>query len=241
MGLKEMINVPYLTYPVVTHCTLSCDGCLSKSELKSTKASFIDIDIFEKDVEAVSKFLHAGEFAISGGEALLHKKLVDLLKIVKKYNVSDITKVHTNGQLLDRQSTEFWEHIDLLVLTLYPGTNIDNAYVKKYAEQKCKEYNVIFHCHIPSRFKKIHAAIDVHRDAQKTYNNCDYAHVHKCNTMHHGKYYKCFVPVVNKVHDDGVELNEDSVKHLIESDKHLISCNGCLGTSGPDIMLTQVR
>lgn len=236
-----MINVPYLTYPVVSHCTLKCDGCLSKSELKTTKASFVDVDIFEKDIASVSKFLRAGQFAISGGEALLHKKLVELLKIVKKYNISDVIKIHTNGQLLDRQPIEFWENIDLLVLTLYPGTNIDNAYVKKYAEQKCKEHNVIFHCNIPSRFKKIHTVFGANKDPQKIFNNCDYAHVHKCNTLHNGKYYKCFVPVVNKVYNDGVELNEDSIKSYLESNKHLISCNECYGTSGPDIMLNQLH
>lgn len=236
-----MINTKYLTYGIVTHCTLSCDGCLSKSELSTTKASFIPIEMFKRDVEAASKFIRTGQFALSGGEALLHKKIIDFLKIIKESNITDCVKVHTNGQLLDRQPDQFWENVDLLVLSLYPNTKLDNNYIRSYAEAKCAQYNITLHCHTPDNFIKIHTTADKERDTQKIYDECDYAHVHECHTIHDGKFYKCFVPIINKIEEDGVPIEETEVVNYLNSKSPLKSCYSCFGTSGPKIPHRQVK
>lgn len=237
-----MIDVKYITYGIVTHCTLKCDGCITKSELRSTKSSFIPLEMFKRDVENASKFIRAEEFAISGGEALQHKQIIDFLKIVKNSNIAPKTKLHTNGQLIDRQPEEFWKYIDRVVLTLYPNTPIDNNYIRSRFEAKCKEHNVILDVNITNEFMVVHSTIDKTRDTQKIYDECRYAHVDLCHTIHDGKYYKCFVPVVNKIEEDGVPIEETAVREYLENTTTpLKSCYSCLGTSGPTIPHRQVK
>lgn len=236
-----MLNVRYLTYAIVTHCTLKCDGCITKSELRTTKSSFIPVDMFKRDVEAVAKFMRFEEFAISGGEALQHKKIIELLKIVKNCNIAKKTKIHTNGQLIDRQPEEFWQYVDKIVLSLYPNTPIDNNYIRSRFETKCKEYNIILEVHMPNEFMIVHADIDKNRDTQKVFDECLYVHAWECHTLHNGKYYKCFVPIVNKIEEDGVPIEETAIREYIENTTTpLKSCYSCFGTSGPRIPHRQV-
>lgn len=237
-----MITSEYLSYAIVSHCTLKCDGCGSKSELKSTKASFIPVDVFKADIESAAKFMQVHEFIISGGEPLLHKNLIDLLKIVKSSKIAEIVRVTTNGQLINRQPEEFWKNIDKMVLSLYPNTPIDNEYVLTYAEEKCKRYNIQLELNTPSEFMRIYAPIDERRDTNKIYRECKIAHEIGCHTLDRGRYYKCYGPIINKIEEDGVPIEESAIREYIENKTiPLKSCYSCFGTSGPKIPHRQVK
>jgi organic radical activating enzyme len=235
-----LISSKYLSYAIVSHCTLKCDGCGSKSELSSTKASFIPVETFKADIESAAKFMAVDEFIISGGEPLLHKSIIELIKIVKSSKIAKTVRMTTNGQLIDRQPEEFWQNIDKIVLSLYPNTPVDNDYVNSYVAEKCRKYNVELELNTPSDFMRIYASLDDKRDTQKVYNECKIAHEWGCHTLDRGRYYKCYGPIINKLEEDGVPIEETDVRNYLQSKTPLTSCYSCFGTSGPKIPHRQV-
>lgn len=236
-----MITSKYLNYAIVSHCTLKCDGCGSKSELSSTKSSFIPVDTFKQDIESAAKFIQVDEFIISGGEPLLHKSIIELINIVKSSKIAKTVRINTNGQLIDRQPEEFWQNIDKIVLSLYPNTPVDNESVKQYVQTKCLQYNVELELNTPSDFLRIYAEPDSARNTQKIYDECKIAHEWGCHTLDKGRYYKCYGPIINKIEDDGVPIEETAVLEYLQSKTPLKSCYSCFGTSGPKIPHRQVK
>lgn len=233
----ELIIRPNIQYHLVNHCQLKCFGCGTKSD--SAKPFFNDIVQFEKDIYNLSKFMHFNSFNILGGEPLLHKQIIDFLKITKNSHLADELKITTNGQLLYKQPDEFWKLLDGVVLTLYPNSGVDNDVVLKLTQNKCDEFGVKLKWSLTEEFIQIHTDFKK-RDTQKIFDTCKITNDWSCHYFDNGRYYKCIGPIVENNTEDGVEIEQTAIENYLKETTPLKTCYGCLGTSGPKFSHRQV-
>ena len=101
------------------HCNLNCKSCEHFSPL--SPKSFLDLNIYEKDCERLSK-LTGGiveDIAFVGGEPLLYPRLTDVMDMTRKYFPVGMIRIITNGILLMTQPEAFWESCRKNDITIY--------------------------------------------------------------------------------------------------------------------------
>ncbi len=126
---------------LITHrCNLHCHGCAFS--LPSVREDYC-IEQFRKDLSRLKETFGEsfGTVSITGGEALLHPKVVEFITsagdILRDTNTRIIFRV--NGTLLSRQDEAFWktcaENKVIIIWTLYPVDYPDHEEVLELAEQ----------------------------------------------------------------------------------------------------------
>ena len=106
------------------HCNLNCVSCSHFSPIADE--IYLDAIKYEKDCEQLSKISKNLVYLIHlmGGEPLLHKDIVEIIEITRKYFKKSKIKVVTNGILLDRMEPEFWKACKdnrvIVSITYYP-------------------------------------------------------------------------------------------------------------------------
>ena len=87
-------------------CNLSCDGCISISDIKRDGvAKFEDIS---KWITKWSKCIEPEIITIFGGEPCLHPNLVDICHLVRRHWPNCTIRLITNGYLLNRFDPAVW-------------------------------------------------------------------------------------------------------------------------------------
>ena len=138
-----MIYMPHLETDITQACQLSCVACNHHVPIwRHFKGGpwAADVVQVEKDLNALSKIMHAKAWGALGGEPLLHSKLEDILHVARDSGVSDIIEVWTNGLALPKKSAAFWRAFDVLVLSLYPGKHTVDSI--NWITEKCKDEGV---------------------------------------------------------------------------------------------------
>lgn len=133
--------MPHLETDIGTACQLSCCGCNHLVPLwREAGVWRSEPEQVARDLNHLATIMHAGAWGALGGEPLLHPQLVDILKIARESKVADKIEVWTNGMLVVKQSWEFWQSFDVLVLSRYEG-KLDDLEVERIAE-KCAQQGV---------------------------------------------------------------------------------------------------
>lgn len=94
-----------LRISVTYKCNLNCSYCHKEGQLKAKKE--LSLDRIEKIMEA-AKEIGIKKIKITGGEPLLRKDIIDIIRIIKKNNFEDISLV-TNGLLLKQYAKQLKE------------------------------------------------------------------------------------------------------------------------------------
>jgi MoaA/NifB/PqqE/SkfB family radical SAM enzyme len=82
-------------------CNLKCSHCYLQAQTRSNKG-FMDYNFFEKIVQRLSPVIErANAFAFSSTEGLLHKRIFDMVDLVRERNRDIDIGFDTNGMLLD--------------------------------------------------------------------------------------------------------------------------------------------
>jgi MoaA/NifB/PqqE/SkfB family radical SAM enzyme len=205
---------------IVDHCNLNCKYCCNFSPI--AEKTFLDVQTISSDLEILSK-ITKGEMdyiAIYGGEPLLHPKLIEIIKIVrKKFTTGDIIII-TNGILLNKQTDEFWDacrknNIDIRI-THYP-IKLDFESLKNKAESEGVSLGWwrVGSGPIRSMWKR---TFDLN-GTQDLEHSWKYCHdVNNCNCLANGKMYPCstiyFVRHFNKYFDTNMVVSKDDVLEL---------------------------
>ncbi|GHT88856.1 hypothetical protein FACS1894137_17430 [Spirochaetia bacterium] len=119
------------------HCNLNCKGCEHFSSVANEE--FLDINIFERDCARLSELTKRKieDFAIVGGEPLLHPQITKIFDIARKYFPFDKIIVLTNGLLLLKLEDDFWENCRknniIVTITKYP-IKLDFQTIEKKAQ-----------------------------------------------------------------------------------------------------------
>ncbi len=114
-----MIFVPRAETDITTACNLCCVNCDHFSPYMPP--IFIPTAQIERDVNNAAKIFHTTVFRIVGGEPTLAPHLLDVIDVVHASGVADYVEVLSNGHSLRHMPEAFWQKIDSLWITRYPG------------------------------------------------------------------------------------------------------------------------
>lgn len=228
------MNKPWLyslEYYVSIGCNNCCVGCSHGAPIKS---GLIDVEIFRRDVLRMKEILDVHRFALSGGEPLLHPQIEELLDIAKYSGLSKEVMILTNGLLLEKQPKSFWENLDVLRISRYPGQLTDKQ-INKY--KKCaKLYGAEFMClEIKEFYKTLEKDLSNAKETIKKFEKCLY--YSKCSAIWNGWYYPCsqafFCPELMGLDPfiDGIKIDSLSVEKLVESIERRYPITSCLKCS----------
>ena len=196
-NIKKEDLIPALDVHLVEHCNLRCKYCCHFSCI--AEEAFLDIRKFKKDLKRLIKITDGklDGFILLGGEPLLHPKINDFIKLIRKNLPNCYIQVLTNGLLLNSMNDEFWKclHENSVVLrhSLYPfKQDIDKYYekvekydVKTYFSKEELKQNEI------KKFFRLNIHLKKPEDYIERFKNCN--NKVYCAQLYDGKIYSCWL------------------------------------------------
>jgi hypothetical protein len=234
-------------YNMAEHCNLTCHGCDHASPLFPEKLT--DFDEFKADLTALGEVYHSQQMRITGGEPLLHPRLLDFVEFAAQSGITDYLILVTNGVLLHAAPPRLWELIDEVWLSVYPQVKL-RLPLEGYAEIAAR-HGVLFTPVHQDRFMLtlLNDRITNPLLVRAVFRACKMTGEWSCHTVHEGRYYKCSpAPFMGRrlarrgialdSTADSVALHEPDLsarlRGYLADDRPLRSCSYCLGTSGPE-------
>lgn len=219
------------------HCNLRCKGCCTLSPFLPER--FVDLERMRADLGLARRVLHPEFLKLTGGEPLLHPRIVECLRIAKASSLASTVSVTTNGILLPRMPDEFWGELDHLTLSVYPGIRIAESLIRA----KCDEHGVELRIKRQDEFEDL--TLDAPRADEAVtwdvYSRCWMKR--RCHLLRAGVLYTCtrpphFAAVLGTSGPaDGVPLHEgpgllQDVLWYLEREEPLAACRSCWGGRG---------
>ena len=235
-----MIRLPHLETNITTACQNCCVGC--NHFIPMQKAEHLSPSVIEKDLKKLSEIVHVNRYALLGGEPLLHPKLLKILDIAKKSGIADKVEVITNGMKLKDMPPEFWQSLDYLTITLYPGKMTEEEV--NNAVKLCAENNVELELK-PAEFTGLMYRRPSDSDVvMRRFIHCWYKTY--SFVVDNGYFYRCctspFIPELIlglPKETDGIALEgltEAGLDHYINQTTSIPqSCKVCASNMGPQI------
>lgn len=240
------LQAPYCELNVAEHCNLRCRGCSHLSPI--SPRVFVAPEALEHDLTRLGRVYHAGVVRLLGGEPLLHPDLLAVIAAVRRSGIADRVRVVTNGTLLPRMPDAFWQAIDELWVSSYPGQQLGAPELAAVRAQAAA-------ARVPLRltdiatFRQPYVAGDTHSPSltRQIYDSCAVIHDWRCHTVAEGYFYKCpqsyFIPRrLGAAADlaptaDGLAITDApefgaALRAYLEADTPLAACQRCLGTVG---------
>jgi hypothetical protein len=194
----------------------------------------MDLESLKRDLIAVSKVVSFKKFSMLGGEPLLHPQIDQFLIEVQQLNLFPVVSIVTNGQLLYKMTSTFWQNVRKLEVDIYPGKMdiIDIRYIELMAKKHNVELLLVPYQRFYKSCSKNWPIADV---IQQRYLRCPT--VKECYAVENGYLYRCpqsaiipglFLGLDNRV--DGLPLDGltvDKLSEFIKRPTHLISCSRC--------------
>ena len=231
-----MIILDHVETDISSYCNNCCVGCDHYSAY--LPPAHVPPAEIEKDLAAAAKLFHAHEYSLLGGEPTLHPQLLDILDIAHASGFCDEVQVITNGQILRTMPEAFWQKIDSLWVTRYPGklTDADISWIRG----KCAEYGKPYiQKNRDMLVKTFLAGASPDDAAQRRFNSC---HLKHCNILDGGYLYLCcaapFVaPLIGglPVGTDGLRLegaSEADLKEYLNRSRMFEGCKSCIEPLG---------
>ncbi|MCL2065016.1 MAG: lysylphosphatidylglycerol synthase domain-containing protein [Candidatus Cloacimonetes bacterium] len=194
------------------HCNLNCKGCNHFSPL--SEEHFLDVEKYESDCRKFSSIASNKVKLIKllGGEPLLHKEIVRLIEITRKYFSQTAIELWTNGILLVNMPQQFFEccakNKVLISITPYPiKLDFDkiNEIKEKYKVRIVKDKTTF---HLTQKFRRYTLDLNGSQDAKNNFIRCRSSH---CSTLRDGKYYLCntaaYIDIFNHYFNENLEIN----------------------------------
>ncbi len=251
--LSALYKSPYCEINVAHHCNLSCRGCSHLSPVWPKE--FLHPAQLKSDLAKLAKVYRAERIRLLGGEPLLHPELVELIRVVRGSGVSRRIAVATNGVLLPRQPEKFWEEIDEVDVTLYPGKQLSVRELWK-CRRLARRFEVKLRLSLAGNFRESYSETGTSDKAlvRRIYDTCLIAHQWNCHNVENGYFFKCpqalLLPraLAGKLSSrtaDGLALSDEpefgkSLRDYLESHEPLESCRHCLGSVGKRFSHEQV-
>lgn len=230
----------------VEHCNLTCRDCNHASPV--VPADFAKPAKILPGLKNLAEVYRPRAINLIGGEPLLHPDLSGLISAVKSAGLGKYVSVTTNAQLLGRMPDSFWQEVNSLELSLYPGFELD-ATERSRLIAKAQHHHIRLIAYKFDRFR-VTFSLRGTRDpelAERIFRTCEMAHLWGCHTIAEGHFFKCaqsiYVPQIpgcaasHPETTDGISLAAgeglfDRLYRYLSSDKPLRACGFCLGTVG---------
>lgn len=240
---------------VSEHCNLGCRGCSHLSPISAR--NFASPESVLRDLKILREFYHPAHIRLLGGEPLLHPDIVSVLLAVRESEITERIRLLTNGLLLSQMPLEFWQLVDEVHISSYPGQDIPNDKMQVCREQ-ARSHNVSLKVRFYDKFRESYSEIGTQNSTliERIYSSCQIAHVWRCHTVVDGYFFKCpqsyFLPkkLSNKLNPvpavDGVEISNRStfgyeLWAYLNGEDPLTTCSHCLGSVGKLFPHAQIR
>lgn len=179
--------LPYLETNIMDSCNLKCKGCTHFANL-FTEDSYIDFEVFRKDLHRVAENLIILQFRLLGGEPLLNSDLVLYIEEARQLMPKTDIRVVTNGILLPQQNKELFDCMKRnnikFDISLYPPTLKMKNKLIEVLEKNEVEYR--FSGEIKMFYKTL--TKDGKSNPILAHENCCQKH---CAFLRNGRIYKC--------------------------------------------------
>lgn len=230
------IQTRSLEIHVVDHCNLRCWGCCSLSQISAKR--LVEPEEITRDLALAKKSLAPARLKLVGGEPLLHPRLIECLVAAREAHIAPSLSVTTNGILLSRVNVRFWELVDHVTISLYPGTPLSDEEKQSIKEQSATHS-------VELNWKKQDVFVGMDRETVDTegletreiYTSCWLRR--RCHLIAYGRFYTCTRPshfhAVSGLEDspyldDGVLLDSaDNLYDYLVRKEPLHSCAVCMG------------
>ena len=175
------------------HCNLNCKSCSHFSPL--AEEEFADIEELERDFKRLSVLTDGDvEFIeLLGGEPLLYPDVAKAMDLARAYFPETKLLLLTNGLLLKRQNTDFWEACRRnrveVVITKYP-ISADYEEMEKLTEENHVELSYRGNSDVEEKkFWHMHLNPEGTEIPQYSFSKCTWGN--GCIALNHGKLYPC--------------------------------------------------
>ncbi len=221
--------VERLELHIVAHCNLRCRGCNHASP--DLAREFVDPEAIREDLARAAQLgLRSKILRVLGGEPLLHPKLPEIIRIARESAISREIHVVTNGVLLDRKPLDWWEEVDRIAISLYPGVSvkIPESIRAKVKVNKISHFKETFSTERNSDEKSV----------EEIWDRCEIRNF--CHGVVDGHFYKCMrAPYLSRLlklrSEDGIALESatpETLDRYIADEKPLAACHYCAGSCG---------
>ncbi len=228
---------------IVDHCNLQCAECCSLSPL--LKPRTVPPEAITRDLELARRVLAPRYLKLVGGEPLLHPELIACLEAARPF--AGILSVTTNGILLDRMPSRFWDLIDALTLSLYPVPRLSEARLESI-ERRASRHGVELNIKRQDDFVRMSpwgAELD-EAHGREVFASCWLRE--RCHMLSEGRFYMCtrpphyqgFFKSDRGLHEDGIVLHageslRDEIHDYLTRDEALKTCRYCAGTQADTV------
>jgi len=239
---------------IVEHCNLRCRSCAHLSPV--IPKHFVDPDALSSDLTALARSYRVKVLRLLGGEPLLHPNIPDIMVAVRGSHVAEKIEITTNGLLLPRQEPRFWEMVDSVRISLYPGHSLRDDQLDTCIDLAHRN-NVLLRYRRYQTFQESYSekGTDDPSLVKRIYATCNEAHRWRCHTVANGWFFKCpqgyMIPRgmalgPEATYRNGIQIDDspefrDRLLSYLTSPEPLPSCRNCLGSAGRYIQHEQVR
>lgn len=242
------IQTRAVEYSVAYHCNLRCVACSHMSPF--IEKAFPPLESFERDVNALTEVLHAKDIRLLGGEPLQNPEILEYLKIARRSGIADVIMVTTNGLLLPGMADEFWENVDFIWLSVYPGVS-PTAKALERIKARAEESNTRLDLDPTTHFRATLTTEPHPADwiTDMIFKTCQNAHRFHCHMIHEGRLFKCACPgflpeylarfggeaydsAVDAFDIHGAEDLAGELRDFLFTKKTMDACRHCLGHVG---------
>lgn len=233
------IHLPHVDLVVCHACELRCVGCTNGMGMLDRLPMFKTEEVL-KDIANASRAMSAEKVCLLGGEALLHKDIVILMRAARA--LSDVVQVLTNGIALHRMTPDFWEELDWLKISVYPGKTPEENVALARRMQDVHGFELDFY---PVAEDPFRAVLTKGRrqaaDALATFRGCWFRTYTR--KIERGFFWRCCTsPSISQQllglppETDGIALDgltSPALGSFLARDEAMESCFRCHGNTGP--------
>lgn len=235
-----LLEIPHVDLMVCTACQLRCVGCTNGMGVVPMEVwPFEDV---LRDAERAAEVMHAGVVCLLGGEPTSHPQLVQIMRAVTRLGLGDRVQVLTNGMRLHRMRGEFWQELDWLKVSVYPGkTQPANVELAKSMQAE-HGFQLDFYDVADDPFRAV--LTDRKRTAEESqavYAGCWYRTYTR--KIERGHFYRCCTsPSISQAilglapDVDGIKLEGltgKALREFLSRPEPMRSCERCYGNLGP--------
>ncbi len=247
------ISQPSVSIETSKHCNLKCASCDHASPWFES-ASFYSLDVYERDMDALTEVMDIAELVFAGGEPLMHPQFVSFLELAKRKQYAHGVTMVTNGVLLHKAPQEVWQLLDGMNVSRYPGVRLRVSDDELRALGERHGTRVAIEEASKFKYMLINDTIDDPTLIQSIFKGC-YSAVN-CHTVFEGRYYKCsrahlmseilgMAGIAFENMDDGIEIHAANLRQRLETylddGSPLKACQHCLGSHGRERDSVQLR
>lgn len=237
-----------LEYNLVDHCNYTCADCSHFSPWLAPRRAALDV--FRRDLAALSEVYHVRRFRFVGGEPFLHPDLLDFVRAVRASGIADTIQICSNGSLVKRVNEAVFAEIDQLSISWYPDPRTSEDTIALILGL-CEKHHTKLKVERIDRFREMRLDQPVTDSdlLQDLYDTCQIAHSWYCQTFAEGRFYLCSRPLYTGAYLesrgipapdfkalDGVPLHEPGLRErllaCLRGPTPPAACAWCLGTVG---------